>query len=422
MIQVNLKLFIVLLIIIILMEADRCGAVHRVHVSDQLPFQWRRYRQTWSCSRKAIARPAPPVPMCSSDSTAAPAWAPFPPGLGRTPCPPSLMVSASLCLVHWSTHLSVHPPVSPTRVWSVHHCIISIGPHICLSILLFLPPGYGQCITASFPAVHTSVCPSSCFSHQGMVSASLHHFHRSTHLSIHPPVSPTRVWSVHHCIISSGPHICLSILLFLPPGYGQCLTMFCLLVHMSVCPSWCFSVQGYCLNAATQFWSFSSSWFQWRVGGGGTKAQTACHIVQTHCNVLTLYCLSILYFVPLWPDQRQRADAQIMCCLALSCCTLIRSKHSVQSQVGEQLHGLCTILTHCTVLINCCSHTLYFFQQWLVDAGGVSDCVLCCPGAQYYPDTLYLVHDSQSVVWKQMHGLCATLSMCTVLSVTRYEV
>ena len=90
--------------------------------------------------------------------------------------------------------------------------------------------------------------------------------------------------------------------------------------------------------------------------------------------------------------------------------------------MGEQPHELCTILTHCIVLTNCCSHTLYFFQQWLVDAGGVSDCVLCCPGAQYYPDTLYLVHDSQSVVWKQMHGLCATLSMCTVLSVTHYEV
>ena len=193
MIQVNLKLFIVLLIIIILMEADRCGAVHRVHVSNQLPFQWRRYRQTWSSSRKAIARPAPPVPMCSSDSTAAPAWAPCPPGLGRTPCPPSLMVSASLCLVHWSTHLSVHPPVSPTRVWSVHHCIISIGPHICLSILLFLPPGYGQCITASFPSIHTSVCPSSCVSHQGMVSASLRFVCWSTCLSVHPDVSLFRV-------------------------------------------------------------------------------------------------------------------------------------------------------------------------------------------------------------------------------------
>ena len=193
MIQVNLKLFIVLLIIIILMETDRCGAVHRVHVSDQLPFQWRRYRQTWSCSQKAIARPAPPVPTCSSDSTATPAWAPCPLGLGRTPCLPSLMVSASLCLVHRSTRLSVHPPVSPARVWLVHHCIFFIGPHVCLSIFMFLCPGYGQYIIASFPSVHTSVCPPSCFSVQGMVIASLCFVCWSTCLSVHPDVSLSRV-------------------------------------------------------------------------------------------------------------------------------------------------------------------------------------------------------------------------------------
>lgn len=95
----------------------------------------------------------------------------------------------------------------------------------------------GQCLTVSCPSVHTSVCPSSCFSSQGMVSASLHLFHRSTRLSVHLHVSLSRVWSVHHCIFSIGPHVCLSTFMFLCPGYGHCLTMFCLLVHMSVCPS-----------------------------------------------------------------------------------------------------------------------------------------------------------------------------------------
>ena len=96
----------------------------------------------------------------------------------------------------------------------------------------------GQCLTVSCPSVHKSVCPSSCFSSQGMVSAPLQFFHWSTRLSVHLHVSLSRVWSVHHCVLSIGPHICLmSILRFFCPGYGHCLTMFCLLVSMSVCPS-----------------------------------------------------------------------------------------------------------------------------------------------------------------------------------------
>ena len=51
------------------------------------------------------------------------------------------MVIASLCLVHRSTRLSVDPHVSPARVWSLLHYVLSIGPHVCLSILMFFCPG-----------------------------------------------------------------------------------------------------------------------------------------------------------------------------------------------------------------------------------------------------------------------------------------